>query len=88
MIGEGEMPKDIRRVVTGFDDAGRSVWTSDSPVTSFIESDAPGFRITDVWRTDSSPPSVLDDGAPKAYTNWPVAGGWYYAWPRSRPCPR
>ena len=69
------MPRDIRRVVTGFDEAGRSVWTSDAAVTSFIESDAPGFRITDVWRTEMSPPSVLDDGAPRAYTNWPVPGG-------------
>jgi hypothetical protein len=69
------MTKDIRRVVTGFDAAGRSVWTSDGPVTSHLENDTPGFRITDVWRTESSPPSVLDDGAPTGYTNWPVAGG-------------
>lgn len=70
------MARDIRRVVTGFDQAGKSVWTSDAPVTnSCLESNAPGFRITDIWRTESSPPSVLDDGAPKAYTNWPAAGG-------------
>ncbi len=69
------MARDIRRVVTGFDATGKSVWTSDGPVASHLENDTPGFRITDVWRTESSPPSVLDDGAPKGYTNWPVAGG-------------
>jgi hypothetical protein len=69
------MAKDIRRVVTGFDGSGRSVWTSDSAVTTHLENDTPGFRITDIWRTESSPPSVLDDGAPKAYTMWPKQGG-------------
>ena len=69
------MPRDIRRVVTGFDKDGKSVWTSDAPVKTCLENDTPGFRITDVWRTESSPPSVLDDGAPKSYDMWPKQGG-------------
>jgi hypothetical protein len=47
--------RNIRRVITGVDEQGRSTVISDEPSPFFHE--APGARFTDLWVTPSAPPS-------------------------------
>jgi mannose-6-phosphate isomerase-like protein (cupin superfamily) len=53
------MNKQIRRVVTGHDVAGRSIVVSDGPVSSeHVDAREPGFKSTDLWRTFESPVQI------------------------------
>lgn len=46
----------IRRVVTGHDEMGRSIVLSDGPATSVSEmASMPGLALTDLWETAGSP---------------------------------
>ncbi len=50
------MVEKIRRVVTGHDGEGRSVFISDGAATSVKEMDSmPGLALTDLWRTSGAP---------------------------------
>jgi mannose-6-phosphate isomerase-like protein (cupin superfamily) len=56
------MPGFIRRVVTGHDAAGKAIVTSDG-VTPTIKTNPlrPGFRSTDIWRTDCTPVQITKE---------------------------
>ncbi len=50
------MVEKIRRVVTGHDDSGKSVFIFDGDAGAVMEMESmPGLALTDLWVTDSSP---------------------------------
>lgn len=50
------MVEKIRRVVTGHDANGKSIFVEDGIVNSVKEMESmPGLALTDLWVTDSSP---------------------------------
>lgn len=50
------MVEKIRRVVTGHDGAGKSVFVIDGEATAVKEMDSmPGLALTDLWQTDGAP---------------------------------
>jgi hypothetical protein len=52
------MPQRIRRVVTGHDKEGRSVFVMDGKAPNVLEmASMPGVALTDLWRTRTSPAS-------------------------------
>lgn len=52
------MPTPVRRVVTGHDESGRSVFISDGPAPCvYVPPDNPNVSLTDLWRTDRAPAS-------------------------------
>ena len=52
------MPQRIRRVVTGHDKDGKSVFVMDGKAPNVLEmASMPGVALTDLWRTRSSPAS-------------------------------
>ncbi len=52
------MPHKIRRVVTGHDSAGRSIFVSDGDAPTVKEMESmPGLALTDLWKTHESPVS-------------------------------
>jgi hypothetical protein len=69
------MPQNIRRVVSGLDEHGKSVWTSDLEPSSYVDIPASGVRVTDIWRIPQIPPNVLADHSPSGFEMWPALGG-------------
>lgn len=68
----------IRRVVTGLDGNGRSVFVSDGDATSVKEMESmPGLALTDLWETGCSPAdnSGNADAAARPVVLEPPAGG-------------
>jgi len=52
------MPYRIRRVVTGHDKAGKSVFVTDGKAPNVLEmASMPGVALTDLWRTRTAPAS-------------------------------
>jgi hypothetical protein len=52
------MPYRIRRVVTGHDRAGKSVFVADGKAPNVLEmASMPGVALTDLWRTRTAPAS-------------------------------
>ena len=52
------MPHKIRRVVTGHNAEGKSVFISDGEATTVKEMESmPGLALTDLWKTNESPAS-------------------------------
>ena len=52
------MPQKIRRVITGHDDSGQSIFIMDEYATAVKEMESmPGLALTDVWQTDQAPAS-------------------------------
>jgi hypothetical protein len=52
------MPQRIRRVVTGHDKQGRSIFVMDGKAPNVLEmASMPGVALTDLWRTRTSPAS-------------------------------
>jgi mannose-6-phosphate isomerase-like protein (cupin superfamily) len=49
------MPKPIRRVVTGHDAAGRSVFIMDAPAPHAYQRSAGSAAVTELWETRSAP---------------------------------
>jgi Cupin domain len=67
-----------RRVVTGFDAKGRSVFVSDGPTTRGAALDGvPNFRIDEVWSTRRVPELPAPSGDPvlAEHQFFPVPGG-------------
>ena len=61
------MAKQIRRIVTGHNAAGKSVIAQDGMATSILELPAaPGLRVTDLWETTASPADLSSDADPVA----------------------
>ena len=52
------MPQRIRRVVSGHDRHGKSIFIMDGPAPNVLEMDSmPGVALTDLWRTETAPAS-------------------------------
>ena len=69
---------DTRLVVTGHDDNGKAVFTSDEQVAPSTVSMMPGFGFNRLWGSDV-PQSYPDDGAaPDAVTYVPPVGGFRF----------
>lgn len=61
------MARSTRRIVTGHDQAGRSIIWKDGPAPSIFEPKArPGEAITELWRTDAAPASNRGSDDPAA----------------------
>lgn len=72
----------VRRVVTGHDPEGRSVFVSDERVAA---TEFPGGGVAFLWGRDS-PPSYPDDGAQPAWTEaFPPTGGVRLSYSRLLP---
>lgn len=69
---------DIRRVVTGHDDAGRAVLASDEVVEPVTLALLPGSEFHQIWGSDTTP-SFPDDGSrPAAPAYFPSVGGFRF----------
>jgi hypothetical protein len=61
------MAKQIRRIVTGHNAAGKSIIAQDAFATSILEMAAiPGLRVTDLWETTTAPADLISDADPVA----------------------
>jgi hypothetical protein len=61
------MAKQIRRIVTGHNAAGKSTIAQDGYATSILELPAvPGLRATDLWETTTAPADLSSDADPVA----------------------
>lgn len=61
------MAKQIRRIVTGHNAAGKSIIAQDAFATSILELAAvPGLRATDLWETTTAPADLTSDADPVA----------------------
>lgn len=59
------MAKQIRRIVTGHNAAGKSIILQDAFATSILEMAAmPGLRVTDLWETTTAPADLSNDTDP------------------------
>lgn len=59
------MPKPVRRIVTGHDASGRSVFLSDGPAPSvYVPEGNPNVSLTDLWITNAMPASNEGDADP------------------------
>jgi mannose-6-phosphate isomerase-like protein (cupin superfamily) len=68
----------VRRVVTGHDDSGRSVFASDEQVAPVTLSQFPGSSFHRLWGADELP-TFPDDGSPPAQPNYfPPVGGFRF----------
>jgi hypothetical protein len=68
----------MRRVVTGRDPNGKSVFRSDDEVGAATPSLLPGAAFTQVWGSDSIPALPADGAEPDAPRFFPPAGGFRY----------
>lgn len=68
------MTKPIRRVVSGFDKKGRSVWISDDFPNTHIQA-GPGVRVTDLTRISKCPAEIGRAYEPTSVDYWPETGG-------------
>lgn len=72
------MAQAIRRVVTGHDEAGRSVFIADGTAASVKEMESmPGLALTDLWETRGTPADNRgnDDAAERPVVLEPPPGG-------------
>ena len=68
----------VRRVVTGYDEEGRSVFASDEevdPVIVALQSDAPFYRL---WGSDATPTFPDDGSRPAESTFFPPVSGFRF----------
>jgi mannose-6-phosphate isomerase-like protein (cupin superfamily) len=74
----------VRRVVTGHDQAGKAVFVSDVQVEPITASLVPGTEFHRLWGSDTAP-TFPDSGAMPAYTAYfPPVGGfrfWFFSLP-------
>ncbi len=70
---------DVRRVVTGHDASGKSVFVSDEAVAPRRPALLPGSEFTALWGGDEAP-HFPDDGAmPKWHSYFPPVGGFRFS---------
>jgi mannose-6-phosphate isomerase-like protein (cupin superfamily) len=65
----------IRRVVTGHDERGSALFSSDDEVAPVELALVPGFQSFELWSTVSAPSIPDQTGAPGAPSYFPPAGG-------------
>lgn len=69
----------IRRVVTGHDESGRSVFASDEEVDALTLDSLPGWEFFDMWGADGTL-TFPDSGALPSYTSYfPGVGGFRFS---------
>ena len=68
----------VRRVVTGQDTEGKSVFVSDQQVESFKLDLMPGLEFLNVWGGDEAPSLPADGTPPPAPAYFPPAGGYRF----------
>jgi mannose-6-phosphate isomerase-like protein (cupin superfamily) len=69
----------VRRVVTGRDAAGKSVFVSDGQVEPIRLDLMPGLEFVRLWGDDETPALPTDGERPAAPTFFPPAGGYRFA---------
>jgi hypothetical protein len=68
----------IRRVVTGFDPSGRSVFASDEDVEPITLGGLPGWEFFNLWGADARPVLPTDGAQPAWSSYFPPAGGFRF----------
>lgn len=68
----------IRRVVTGTDRRGKSVFVSDGPAEATTLSMMPGFEFTSLWGADEVVSLPFDGTRPDAPAYFPPTGGFRF----------
>jgi hypothetical protein len=72
---QNELPP-LRRVITGLDAAGRSVFAEDKAAVARTNPARPGWRLAQVWATGQAPARVDDlDRTPELHGVLPPSGG-------------
>jgi hypothetical protein len=70
---------EVRRVVTGHDPSGKSVFVSDEPVAPIEPMLMPGFEHHLLWGGDETPRFPDDGSMPQWRTYFPPVGGFRFA---------
>ncbi|KWX59429.1 cupin domain-containing protein [Mycobacterium sp. NAZ190054] len=70
---------DIRRVVTGHDASGKSVFVSDEKVAPRVPMLLPGSEFTLLWGGDEAPRFPDDGSMPKWHSYFPPVGGFRFS---------
>jgi mannose-6-phosphate isomerase-like protein (cupin superfamily) len=70
---------DVRRVVTGHDGTGRSVFVSDEKVPPIVLGALPGSEFHRLWGGDETPKFPDDGSVPPHRTFFPPIGGFRFA---------
>jgi mannose-6-phosphate isomerase-like protein (cupin superfamily) len=68
----------VRRVVTGQDNGGKSVFVSDEQVQPLRLELMPGLEFVRIWGDDESPALPTEGAQPKAPAFFPPAGGYRF----------
>jgi mannose-6-phosphate isomerase-like protein (cupin superfamily) len=69
----------VRRVVTGQDNEGKSLFVSDEQVEPIKLALMPGLQFVNVWGGDEAPSLPTDGTRPAAPAYFPPAGGYRFA---------
>jgi hypothetical protein len=69
----------VRRVVTGRDETGKSVFVSDDKVESIRLGLMPGLEFVRLWGGDETPALPTDGSQPVARTFFPPPGGYRFS---------
>jgi mannose-6-phosphate isomerase-like protein (cupin superfamily) len=69
----------VRRVVTGRDGAGKSVFVSDGIADPVVVGLMPGLEFVNLWGGDDTPSLPTDGTRPDAPTYFPPAGGYRFS---------
>lgn len=81
----------IRRVVTGFDERGRSVFASDTEVEALQLAALPGWKFYDIWGEDAVPSLPRPGTKPPMSTYFPPSQGHRFSFsvipPEGTPAP-
>ena len=70
---------EARRVVTGQDRAGKSVFVSDERVEPIVMTLMPGLQFVNLWGADETPSLPTDGTRPAAPSYFPPAPGYRFA---------
>jgi mannose-6-phosphate isomerase-like protein (cupin superfamily) len=70
---------DVRRVVTGHDESGKSVFVSDEAVAPRSPVLLPGSEFTMLWGGDTTPQFPNDGSMPNWHTYFPPIGGFRFS---------
>ena len=70
---------DVRRVVTGHDASGKSVFVSDEQVAPRVPVLLPGSEFTMLWGGDETPRFPGDGSMPNWHTYFPPVGGFRFS---------
>jgi mannose-6-phosphate isomerase-like protein (cupin superfamily) len=71
-------PVQVRRVVTGMDQGGKSVFVSDERVDPITVSLMPGLDFLNLWGGDGTPTLPADGTRPSSHAYFPPAGGYRF----------